>query len=168
MTAKTDVRLQREYELLVEHLPLGVLSVAPDGSILQANPAARRMLDWTSIGAARETNLLKASPSLRSGIDRDVQQCLESGETVISERPYISKRDRSVYLRLHLIPIQDHRERITSVQVLMEDITELKLTERALREAQGRFEDQDSELSKLSHAIEYSANVVMITQVFAG
>jgi PAS domain S-box-containing protein len=162
-----DAHVQREYELLVENLPLGVLSIAPDGSILQANRAALSILDLPSIDSAQETNLFNAAPLVEAGIDSDLRQCIESGERVISERPFIGEHDKRVYLRLSLNPLHDHRERVTSVQGLIEDITEQKLTERALHEVQRQFEDQRLELGKLSHAIEHSANVVMITDLDA-
>lgn len=165
MTAKTDPWTQKEYQSLFEHLPLGVLFIASQGAILYANTAALSILDLPSIEAAPETNLFEIPSLVESGIDGDFQQCLESGDTVISDRPFISAQDKSLFLRLRLTPMGDNREQITTVQMLVEDITEHKLTERVLREYQLRFEDQDSELSKLSHAIEHSANMVVITSL---
>jgi len=165
VTAKTEAWTQKEYQSLVEHLPLGVLFIAPDGTILHANPAALSTLDLPSLEAARETNLFEFPSLVEAGIDSDLQQCLESGHTVISDRPFVSEQDKSIFLRLSLMPVGDDREPITTVQMLVEDITEQKLTEMVLREYQRRFEDQDSELSKLSHAIEHSANMVVITSL---
>ena len=165
MIAKTDAWTQVETRFLVERLPLGVLFIAPDGIILHANHTALSILDLPSIEALRGTNLFESASLVEAGLGGDLQQCLESGEPVTSDRPFISEQDKSVFLQLSLMPVRGDRERITSVQVLIEDITEQKLTEMVLREYQRRFEDQDSELSKLSHAIEHSANMVIITDL---
>ncbi len=165
VTAKTDPWMQRECQSLFEHLPLGILFIASEGTILHANPVALSILDLPSIEVARETNLFDCPPLVEAGIDSDFQQCLESGDTVISDRPFVSEQARSLFLRLRLIPVGENRAAITTVQMLVEDITEQKLTEMVLHEYQRRFEDQDSELSKLSHAIEHSANMVVITSL---
>jgi PAS domain S-box-containing protein len=165
ISINTNTQSGRAYHLLLEHVPLGIAQMDPEGNIVDANGVLLSILGLPSVQATREINVLRFPPLVQSGFEADVQQCLESGETVISERPYTSEVGKSAYLRLHLTPVNDDRGHITSVQVIVQDITEQILTEEVLREYQGRFEELYAELNKLSHAIEQSANIVVITDL---
>ncbi len=161
----TNAQADREYHLLLEHVPLGIAHMDLKGNILHANGVLLSILGLPSVQTAQEINFLRFPPLVRSGFEVDVQECLESGETIISERPYTSEAGRSAYLRLHATPVADSRDKITSVQVILQDITGQILTEEVLREYQGRFEELHAELNKLSHAIEQSANIIVITDL---
>ena len=161
----SNAQAERAYQLLLEHVPLGIARIDPEGNILDSNDVLLSILGLPSVQTAREINVLRFPPLVQSGFEADVQQCLESGETVISERPYTSEEGGSAYLRLYVTPVNDQRDFITSVQVIVQDITERVLTEEVLREYQARFEELHAELNKLSHAIEQSANIVVITDL---
>ena len=142
---------EERYRLLVEHAPLGILSVDPQGRIVNVNEAMLRILGSPSAEATKSINVLTYPPLIEAGIADDIRRCLVSGEVVISERPYTSKWGKSVHLRLHLTPIADKEGKIHLVQIIAEDITKRKKAE--------------AELRKLTQAVEQSANVVVITDV---
>ena len=162
---KTYARAGRAHNLLLENVPLGIAQVDPEGNILAANDLLLSILDLPPTRAAREINLFRSPSFVQSGLKSDVEQCLESGETVISEHPYTNEAGRSAYLRMHVTPVHSEQDVITSAQVTIQDITERMLTEEVLQEYQARFEELDAELHKLSQAIEQSANIVVITDL---
>ncbi|MEJ2732611.1 MAG: PAS domain S-box protein [Anaerolineae bacterium] len=161
----TNARAARAYYLLLENAPLGIAQIDPEGKILDANDLLLSLLGLPPVQTLHEINVLHAPPLVQSGLKADVQQCLESGETISSERPYTSEAGKSAYLRLHVTPVTDEQGYVTSVQIIVQDITERILTEEVLREYQGRFEELHAELNKLSQAIEQSANIVVITDL---
>ena len=95
--------------LLVEQLPLGIFALDSEGNILEANSALLSMFGIASAEAARNINMLSFPPLLQADIAQDVQRCLDSGEMVTADRPFVSEQDKSAYLRLHLIPIPSNR-----------------------------------------------------------
>jgi len=150
---------------LVEHLPLGIFALDSEGNILEANPALLSILGITSVKAARSINVLSFPPLLQAGIAQDVQRCLESGDMVVADRPFVSEQDKSAYLRLQLIPVPGYQYGSIAIQGIIEDISDHVLTEELLREYQQRLEYTNVQLAKFSHAIEQSANIVIITDL---
>jgi PAS domain S-box-containing protein len=146
-------------------IPLGIFALDSEGNILEVNPALLSMLGIASVQAARDISFLSFSPLLQAGIARDVQRCMESGEMVVADRPFVSEQGKSAYLRLRLIPIPTNQSGTVAVQGIVEDISEQVLTEELLREYQQRFEYTSVQLAKFSHAIEQSANIVVITNL---
>jgi PAS domain S-box-containing protein len=149
----------------VEHLPLGIFALDPEGTMLEANRALLSILGIASLKAARDINMLVFPPLIEAGIADDVRQCLESRETVITDRPFVSEQGKSAYLRLRLIPTAGSQRGPVALQGIIEDISDHVLTEELLREYQRRFEDANVQLAKFSYAIEQSANIVVITDL---
>jgi PAS domain S-box-containing protein len=160
-----DTRSGDRHSLLVEQLPLGIFSLDSDGNILEANPALLSIFGIASVKAARNINVLSFPPLLQAGIAQDVQRCLDTGDIVVADRPFVSKQDKSAFLQLRLIPVTGRQCTPIAVQGIVEDISEHVLTEELLREYQHRFEYTNLQLAKFSHAIEQSANIVVITDL---
>ena len=109
--------------------------------------------------------MLSFPPLLQAGIAQEVQRCLESGDLLVADRPFVSEQGKSAYLRLQLIPVTGYQCSSIAVQGIIEDISDHVLTEELLREYQQRFEYTSVQLAKFSHAIEQSANIVIITDL---
>ena len=158
-------RFADRYSLLIAQVPLGIFALDSEGNILEANPALLSMLGIASVETARSTNFLRFSPLLQAGIAKDVQRCLESGDMVVADRPFVSEQGKSAYLRLRLIPVPANQSGAVALQGIVEDISEQVLTEELLSEYQQRLEHTSVQLAKFSHAIEQSANIVVITDL---
>ena len=164
-TGDSGAGFANRHSLLAEQLPLGIFALDSEGHILEVNPALLSMLGIASAEAARKINVLTFPPLLQAGIAQDIQRCLESGDMVVADRPFVSEQDKSAYLRLRLIPVSANRSGSVAVQGIVEDISDHVLTEELLREYQQRFEYTSAQLAKFSHAIEQSANIVVITDL---
>jgi len=127
---------EEKYRLLVENAPLGILSMDPEGRIIEANTMLMKTLGASSADDMRTVNLLTFPPLIEAGIADDFRNCLETGKPGISERPYISRWDTAVYLRYHLTPIRSGEDRIIGVQAIVEDISEQRNLEAQLFQAQ--------------------------------
>ncbi len=153
------------YRLLLENLPQGIFALDSEGDMLETNPALLSILGISSAETARSLNMLSFPPFIEAGIADDVQRCLESGDVINADRPFVSAQGRSAYLRLCLIPVTDRQWGRVAIQGIIEDISDHVLTEELLREYQRRFEETSIQLAKFSYAIEQSANIVVITDL---
>ena len=127
---------EEKYRLLVENAPLGILSMDPEGRIIEANPMLIKTLGAPSAGGTPTVNLLTFPPLIEAGIADDFRNCLETGKPGMSERPYTGRWDTAVYLRYHLTSIRSGEDRIIGVQAIVEDISEQRNLEAQLFQAQ--------------------------------
>lgn len=134
---KTEQALQvseKKYKSLIENSPIGILMSDVEGNILEVNPMLVSVLGSPSIEATKKINLLKFSSLANSGFVENFHLCLKNQEVVIAEILYHSKWGKDIYIRYHLTCIYDNNKNIIGVQALVEDITDRKNTEIALRE----------------------------------
>ncbi len=130
---------EERYRRLVENAPLGIISIDTQGRMMDVNVMLVAMLGSPSAEATREINMLTFPPLVEAGVSGDFQRCLETGEPGIFERPYRSKWHRQVYFRYHLSPLRDADNIIRGVQAIVEDVTERKWAEEALRESEAEY-----------------------------
>jgi PAS domain S-box-containing protein len=165
MDRNADSGLAERYRLLAEHLPVGLFALDAEGNMLDANAVLLSTLGVSAGTAALDVNLLSFPPSVEAGIAEDVQRCVQSGEVVVADRPYVSEEGKSAYLRLRLLPCTRSHCGQIAVQGIVQDISDQVLTEELLSEYQRRFEGANVQLAQFSHAIEQSANIVIITDL---
>ena len=165
MTTDTDTYVQAQHRLLIEQMPLGVLSIDLQGNILEMNPALRSLLGLSSVADVHGFNVRTFPPLLQVEISNSMQHCLELADVIVTEHSYVSEQGKSAHLRLNFAPVRDDQGHTSLVQVVFEDVSEYKQVEKLSWEYQRRLEDQNAELNKLSQAIEQSANIVVITDL---
>jgi PAS domain S-box-containing protein len=163
MMAKAESQLQEEYRALVEQIPLGVVRASSQGMLLDANTTALSMLDLPSLEAAKKIDFLHSPSFVDSGIATEFERCLRSSQVQTSEHAYVSGRGLHANLRLCFVAVRNVEGKVLSVQILVESIGKQTPSELVLPPSQERFEEMTSELTKLSLAIEQSANIVIIT-----
>ncbi len=127
------------YRSLVEYAPLGIISIDPEGNILEANAMLLAIVGSPSVEAMTQMNVFSNSAMEESGITEDFRQCLETGGALIAEHPYTSVWGKHVYLRYYLTPIRNADGDMTGVYAIIEDCTERKMVERALKESETEY-----------------------------
>ncbi|MGB6065340.1 MAG: PAS domain S-box protein [Desulfomonilaceae bacterium] len=129
---------ESRYRMLVENAPLGIIWCDLKGSVIQANSNLLAILGAPSLEKAKAINVLKYPPLVRSGISDEIRRCMELGPRIF-ECPYNSKRGRSAWLRLHMVPTRDDLGRTDGVQAIVEDVTDRKQAQTELSESEERF-----------------------------
>jgi len=130
---------EARYRLLVESAPLGVLTIDARGRITQANTKLLEILDSPSAEATRAINMFDFQPLVEAGVSQDFRRCLETGAPIIADRPYVSKSGKAVHLRYHLRPIPGAGGQVGGVQAIVEDYSDLKRAEEALKESEKKY-----------------------------
>jgi two-component system, cell cycle sensor histidine kinase and response regulator CckA len=93
-------------EEIFEHVPVGIVTVDPEGILTTLNPAARTIFGTTD--RILGTNLLELPTAKSSGLDRHVTAALRKGTTVhLAGFPYTSySSGRALVLDIDIIPFR--------------------------------------------------------------
>ena len=138
------------YRSLVEGVPVGIYRSTPAGQILDVNPALIDMLGYPDRESLLAMNAadLYADPAERGRW----QETVEREDGVQSHEPRLRRRDgRIIWIRDTAHIVRDADGRVLHYEGIWEDITQQK---QAIEE-----------LSKLSSAVEQTADPVIITRV---
>jgi PAS domain S-box-containing protein/putative nucleotidyltransferase with HDIG domain len=130
---------EEQYRLLFENAPVGILSVTTKGQIAEVNTTALQILGSPSAEATKSINLLTFPPLIESGISADFQSCIDYARPISAEHPYTTKWGKSIFVKYHLTPVLNTEGQIVLVQAIIEDITERKRAEEALKESEEKY-----------------------------
>jgi two-component system cell cycle sensor histidine kinase/response regulator CckA len=122
---------------LVENSIYGISRVLADGTFLDGNPALLSVLGCSSFAELQTLNLLRDIFRFPEQCGQLLGKCQEQGK-VAAEAEWRRRDGGMVAVRLHLrrLRFANHPE---SFEIVAEDVTELRVMERQLRQAQ-KFE----------------------------
>jgi diguanylate cyclase (GGDEF)-like protein/PAS domain S-box-containing protein len=118
---------------------LGIFTIDIQGGITGINRKMREWFAWTLVDDPKSMNLFECHTVVASGITASIQRCMTSGKPVIAEHPYTDTQGTSIHLRYYLSPIPGSDGAVSGVMAIVEDYTNLKQAEDALRESERRF-----------------------------
>ncbi|MFW9831970.1 MAG: PAS domain S-box protein, partial [Candidatus Thorarchaeota archaeon] len=138
---ETDIRLQEsetQYRGLFDEMPLGLYRTSVEGQIIDANPALVKLL-----GAKDKESLLQLSASdfYVNREERKQFQDFLAQESVVTGHDAQFKRLDGKIIWVHdtFRAIRDNKSSIQYYEGSLEDITERKVAEQALREREKRY-----------------------------
>jgi PAS domain S-box-containing protein len=130
-------RAHQEIEQLFESIPFMMIGLSPDGSILQWNPEAEKVLWPESRPRAGERLEDYCSSWDWDKVRRGMAKCQETGLPTRSEDIRYQRPDgKDGFLGITFSPIRGEYDRIMGLILLGHDITERRLLEAQLAQAQ--------------------------------
>jgi PAS domain S-box-containing protein len=130
---------EERYRNLFENSPLGIYRTTPDGKILMANPALVRMLDFHSYEELAMHNL--EEEEFESNYQRrKFKELIEKeGEVRGLEVAWKRQDGFTIFVRENARIVRDENGEILYYEGTVEDITDRKKTEKALRKSEERY-----------------------------
>ena len=148
---------EERFQDVFEQAPYGIYVGDPDGRIVQANEAFCRMLGYSKEELAATTWLELTHPDDReAAIERMKNLQREPGECMEAEKRCLHRSGAVVWVRLKLSLVRRSGDGQLYSVVHVEDITERKRTEEALRSSEERRR-------VLARAIESAGECISIT-----
>lgn len=146
---------EERYKSLFFHAPVGIITMDLDGNPVNANNTALEILGSPSGAETAKINVLEYKPLVKAGFSADFIKCIRNGKILRNERFYKTHWGKEVYLRYILTPTKGKDNQISGIQCLLEDISERKIAEEALKES----EFQLSESQKVANLGSYVYNI---------
>ena len=131
--------LEERIRLLGASAPLGIITIDLEGRITGINRRILDVLPCSTVAEATSLNVFAVPCFVDSGVAEDFRRCLERKHPIISQRAHSGPKGEQLYFRYHLSPIADARGVHSGVMAFVEDSTELKRIEEALRESEERY-----------------------------
>ena len=148
---------ERKFRSLTDPLPIGVYRATTDGQLLHANLALANIFGFRTI-----RDLLKASTSTIFGDPFERRRLFEqwqSGQDIIrNELKCRTKKGNHIWIRNTSRIIRGGKGEIDHIGGTIEDITERKLAEEALRRSEERFRQVISSISDHIYVTETTEN----------
>ncbi|MBN1480020.1 PAS domain S-box protein [candidate division KSB1 bacterium] len=134
-TFQEQINSEQRYGLLVEHMPIGLFTVNRDGRIVSINP---KMVEILAI--SKEHILGQHINDIRSfthaPLLQSFAQIIAEGKPAFFQHRIFSLSGEKLELFCTIVPIRDKRGNVSDIQVMAQDITDLKRMESELYHAQ--------------------------------
>ena len=129
---------------VIEQSPLGIHIFAPDGTSLLANDAWDELWYLDAEEAAQPANVFEDELIRDAGLIRHIERSVAENVPVIAplllfDPASVGREGRSRWLRALIYPVKDEDGRALETALLLEDFTERKRAEDALRESEKRY-----------------------------
>ncbi|HEX8846317.1 MAG TPA: PAS domain S-box protein [Pyrinomonadaceae bacterium] len=132
---------EERYRDLFENIPIGIYRTTPDGRILMANSALVRMLGYSSFEELAACNLEDEQESVAYPRAQIKEMLARDGFIKGLETGWRRRDGSTVYLRENSKAIRGEDGTALLYEGTLEDITERKQTEEALKESELRYRD---------------------------
>lgn len=130
---------EERYRTLVENIPIGIYRTTPGGKILAANPAFVKHIGYSSFEEIAQKNVNEIASVTGYPRDRFLKEIEEKGEVRGLEIKRVSIDGNVIHTRENTRVVKDSSGEVLYFEGTLEDITEKKIMEDALRESEERY-----------------------------
>ncbi len=160
------------YRRLVEHAPVGIASIEPDGTIIEVNERLVKIFELASLEVAKQLNLLRYRSLVETGVAANIRKCFVTGTPSLQEGELRTEGGTSKHLLYHLNPVPAEKATadggtVDHLILIVEDITASDETKQELRTLEARMIQQEKLRSVgtlaggVAHEINNPLNIIM-------
>ena len=158
-------RSEAEFRGLVEHAPLGIYRATPEGRFISVNPALVHMLGYETAAQVCALEIgrdVYADPGERG---RVVARFADETE-VAGETRWTRRDGRQIRVRLLVREVRDASGRLEGYEGTVEDVTELRRQEEALRESEQRLRSVFDRMQLIGLELDVHARITYCNDYF--
>ncbi len=130
---------EQQYRHLFENAPIGIYRTTPDGRVLAANPTLMHMLGYSSFQQLAARNLETDGADSTYPRNQFKEMLERTGEVKGLEANWLKRDGSMILVREHARAVRDAEGQVWYYEGTVEDITERRRIEEALRESEDRF-----------------------------
>lgn len=127
------------YYQVIKNALFGSILIDIDGHVVVINDALLALMKLDQDKISDITDIFQYQPFVDAGIAQSLKDCKISGKKAVSDHYYQMTQDRGIYIRVNSMPIKDGRKRMAGIWAVVEDITEARQIENALKASEDKY-----------------------------
>ena len=159
------IQSEERYRNIFSNSALGIYRTTPDGRILMANPALVGMLGFSSFEELTRRNLEEIGYELDESRSVFKENIKRDGEVKGLETVWIKENGEPLYVSENARAFYDEKGKITFYEGTIEDITQRKISEKALYESEQRFRELADLLPQTVFELDEKGNLVFVNRI---
>ena len=159
------VESEKRLRLQIERMPIALILWDPDFKVMTWNPAAESIFGYSTEEAlGRHPYGLIVSQETQPIVDEIWGRLIEGDTTAHSLNENKTKDGSSIICSWTNTPLKNYEGRIIGVLSMVQDITEQKHAEEALRQSEAKFRDLADMLPQIVFETDVKGNLTFINQ----
>ena len=159
------VESEKRLRLQIERMPIALILWDPDFKVMTWNPAAESIFGYSTEEAlGRHPYGLIVSQETQPIVDEIWGRLIEGDTTAHSLNENKTKDGSSIICSWTNTPLKNYEGRIIGVLSMVQDITEHKHAEEALRQSEAKFRDLADMLPQIVFETDVKGNLTFINQ----
>jgi len=130
-----NVVLKRN-EALGESIPFGIFIIDRQGRVTGYTTKMNTLLLWPSGVTLKSESVFENSALLDEKVVDQLRRCFNQKNPIVAECSQMHQKGEMAYLRFHLAPVLGSEGLVSELIVFVEDITELRKAECAVKESE--------------------------------
>jgi len=130
--------IEKRDKALGESIPFGIFTVDKQGRVTGSNSKMNKLLLWPSVDTLKSKSVFENSALLNDSVVDKLQHCFKQKKSIVTECSHVNQKGEVAYLRYHLAPVFESEDLVSGMIILVEDITDLKKAESAVKESESK------------------------------